>query len=220
MRAVHRRLERSQGTFTPKPRGSALEGLVGTVLSQNTSDVNSGRAFASLKSRFRSWAEALEAPADELADAIRSGGIAEVKSRRIQAILAEVERREGRLDLSRMDELPDEEVDEYLSTLPGVGPKTVACVLLFSMGRHAFPIDTHVHRVTTRLGWIPPRTSAQGAHRILSPRVPPEIRYGLHIMLVRHGRAVCKPKMPLCSECVLFDLCQQGPRLVGAGAAR
>ncbi len=162
----------------------------------------------------------LDAPVDEVADAIRSGGIAEVKSRRIQAILGEIERREGKLDLSRLDTLPDAEVEGYLSSLPGVGPKTVACVLLFSMRRQAFPIDTHVHRVTTRLGWISPRTTAAGAHRSLSPRVPADIRYELHVMLVRHGRTVCKPRMPLCSECVLLDLCERGPDLVAAGAAR
>jgi endonuclease-3 len=191
-----------------------------TVLSQATSDVNSGRAFAGLKTRFGSWEEVLHAPVEEVADAIRSGGIAVVKAGRIQRILAEIERREGGLDLSRLEHLSDEDARDYLLSLPGVGPKTAACVLLFSMRRAAFPVDTHVHRVTTRLGLIGPKVTAAAAHDVLSPRVPPELRYEFHVQLVRHGREVCKPDTPRCSDCVLFDLCGAGPTLLAAGAAR
>ena len=187
-------------------------------MSQHTSDVNRDRAYARLRDRFKSWEEVLDAPVEEVADAIRPGGIADVKARRIQAILAEIEKRESRLDLSRLNELGDAEVVDYLCALPGVGPKTAACVLLFSMGRDAFPVDTHVHRVVARLGLVP-KGSAEAAHRALEPAIPSELRYELHMQLIRHGREVCKPGTPRCSECVLFDLCEAGPRLLASGAA-
>jgi endonuclease III len=207
IRTVARRLRAQQGTFTPKPRLPAIDELIATVLSQHTSDVNSGRAFDTLKRRFPSWEEVADAPTGEVADAIRSGGIADQKAARIQRILAEIERREGRIDLSRLDGLDDGAVEDYLTTLPGVGPKTAACVLTFSMGRTGFPVDTHVHRVTARLGWIPPGASAERAHQLLARRVPAEIRYDLHVALVTHGRTVCKAQRPRCGRCVLRDLC-------------
>jgi endonuclease-3 len=190
-----------------------------TVLSQNTSDANSGRAFEGLKQRFPTWEEVADAPVEELADAIRAGGIAEVKSRRIKQILHEIEAREGSIDLSRLRKMMDDEVTDYLLSLPGVGAKTAACVLVFSMGRDAFPIDTHVHRVIRRLGWIEDETSADQAHRVIGPRIPPEIRYDLHMAFIRHGREICKPRNPRCSVCVLFDLCDAGPVLVASGEA-
>jgi endonuclease III len=191
-----------------------------TVLSQHTSDVNSARAFAGLKERFGSWEEVADAPGAELADSIRSGGIAEVKARRIKQILREIEEREGRLSLDRLNEMSDAEVDDYLCSLPGVGPKTAACVLVFSMGRDAFPVDTHVERVVKRLGWVDQKTSAVVVQRDLTPRIPAEIRYELHTQLIKHGREICKPRMPLCTECVLFDFCDAGPRLLADDLAR
>jgi endonuclease-3 len=190
-----------------------------TVLSQHTSDVNSERAFASLQKRFGSWEEVADAPLDDIAGAIRVGGIATLKARRIQQILAAIEEREGRLDLGRLEGLSDAEATDYLRSLPGVGPKTAACVLLFSMLRPAFPVDTHVHRVAGRLGLIAPELDAGRAHDVLGERVPPELRYEFHVQLVRHGRRVCKPRRPLCSSCVLLDLCDAGPRLLAAGEA-
>ena len=190
-----------------------------TVLSQNTSDTNTARAFAALKERLPTWEDVLRAPVEDIADVIRPGGLADQKAPRIRRILEEIEEREGRLDLSRLHELTDQEVDEYLISLPGVGPKTAACVLTFSMGRAAFPIDTHVHRIVRRLDWIPENVSAAAAHRLLTPRIPPELRYELHMALIRHGREVCKARSPRCSDCVLFDLCDEGPRLLAAGEA-
>jgi endonuclease III len=219
IRALHRRLKRQHGSWRPKVRQPPLDELVGTVLSQHTSDVNSGRAFATLKERFPSWDQVLAAPTEEVADAIRSGGIATIKARRIQRILAEIEQREGCLDLSRLERLSDEEADVYLRSLTGVGPKTAACVLLFSLGRAAFPIDTHVHRVSARLGLVSAKATAEQAHYALAPRVPPELRYEFHVQLISHGRLVCRPRRPLCTECVLFDLCEAGPRLLAAGEA-
>ncbi len=208
--AVQRLLRASQGPFVPKPRLPIIDEVVATVLSQHTSDVNSERAFAQLKASFADWEKVLEAPAGQVADAIRCGGIADQKARRIQQILAAIRQREGRIDLGRLYELDDAAVEEYLTSLPGVGPKTAACVLVFSMGRPAFPIDTHVHRIAVRLGWLPPKTTAEQAHRILAPAVPAAIRYDLHLALIGHGRAVCKAQRPRCDVCVLRTRCATG----------
>ena len=191
-----------------------------TVLSQHTSDLNTARAFGNLKRRFPNWSSVRDADPTELADVIRSGGLADTKSVRIQRILGEIDEREGELDLRRLNDLDDQEVEGYLVSLPGVGPKTAACVLLFSMGRDAFPVDTHVHRVATRLGLIPPKATAEQAHRLLQPGIVPELRYEFHMQLIKHGREVCKPARPLCSDCVLFDLCASGPDLVARGVAQ
>jgi endonuclease III len=180
------------------------------VLSQATSDRNSERAFASLKLRFPAWDDVLAAPAGEVADAIRTGGIADRKAVRIQRILAMVAEREGGLDLSRLRQLDDGAVEAYLTSLPGVGLKTSACVLAFSMGRAAFPVDTHVHRVATRLGWLPARTTAVQAHALLSDLVPPDSRYDLHLALIAHGRAVCHARRPACEACAIRERCAYG----------
>jgi endonuclease III len=208
--AVHRRLRAEQGRFVPKPVLPALDEVVATVLSQHTSDLNSERAFARLKEIFPSWEQVADAPAEEVADAIRRGGIADQKARRIKQILAVVEEREGRVSLDRLDELDDAAATAYLESLPGVGPKTAACVLTFSLGRAAFPVDTHVHRIAIRLGWIPAKTTADAAHRLLAGIVPAPIRYDLHVALVTHGRTVCRAQRPRCDQCVLRDLCAFG----------
>ena len=210
IRTVQRRLRADQGPFVPKPVLPIVDEIVATVLSQHTSDVNSERAFGQLKAEFASWEQVLGATGERVADAIRCGGIADQKARRIQQILAAIADREGRLDLRRLNGLTDQEVTDYLLTLPGVGPKTAACVLAFSMGRAAFPIDTHVHRVATRLGWLPAGTPADRAHRLLGPRVPPDIRYDLHVALITHGRTICRAQRPRCEECVLRDVCAYG----------
>jgi endonuclease-3 len=197
-----------------------VDELVMTVLSQHTSDLNTARAFGNLKRRFPNWRSVRDADPTELADVIRSGGLAATKSVRIQRILAEIEDREGTIDLRRLNGLDDQEVERYLLSLPGVGPKTAACVLLFSMGRDAFPVDTHVHRVARRLGLISPKATAEQAHRLLQPGIAPELRYEFHMQLIKHGREVCKPARPLCLDCVLFDLCESGPRFIASAAAR
>jgi endonuclease III len=207
---VQRRLRAQQGAFIPKPVLPIIDEVVATVLSQHTSDTNSGRAFAQLKDRFPSWEQVAAAPAGQVADAIRCGGIADQKARRIQQILTAISGREGRIDLGRLQDLDDAAARAYLESLPGVGPKTAACVLTFAMGRAAFPVDTHVHRVATRLGWLPHGTSADRAHRLLEPMVPAGIRYDLHVAMISHGRTVCRAQRPRCGACVLHDLCAYG----------
>ena len=216
IRAVQRRLRASQGPFVPKPGLPIIDELVATVLSQHTSDLNSERAFAQLKERFPSWEQVADAPEDEVAEAIRAGGIANQKARRIQQILTAIEKTEGKLDLSRLHECDDAEIESYLQALPGVGPKTAACVLLFSMSRAAFPIDTHVHRMALRLGWIPSNASADQAYQLLAPEVPAEIRYDLHVAMITHGRTVCRARQPSCDNCVLRDLCPYPEAVSGA----
>jgi endonuclease-3 len=210
VRAVLGLLRREQGPFRPKPVLPVLDELIATVLSQATSDRNSERAFASLKARFPAWEDVLATPVADVADAIRMGGIADQKAASIQRILALVAEREGRLDLTRLHELDDSAVEAYLTSLPGVGPKTAACVLVFSMGRAAFPVDTHVHRVAIRLGWLPASTGAAQAHALLHDLVPPDIRYDLHVALIAHGRAVCHARRPACDVCVLRRRCAYG----------
>ena len=208
--AVQRRLRASQGVFVPKPPLPVIDELIATVLSQHTSDTNSERAFAQLKVRFSSWQQVTDAPVEQVASAIRCGGIADRKAHRIQQILSAIEQREGSLDLSRLHDLDDAAAEAYLLSLPGVGRKTAACVLAFSMGRPAFPIDTHVHRVAVRLGWIKANTTAERAHQLLAPRVPPAIAYDLHIAMITHGRTICRARQPRCGTCVLQDLCAYG----------
>lgn len=205
---MQRRLRASQGPFVPKPKLPVIDEIVATVLSQHTSDHNSERAFARLKAKFPAWEQVLAAPPDQIADAIRIGGMADTKARRIQQILAAIREREGSIDLARLYDLDDAAVEEYLTSLPGVGPKTAACVLAFAMGRAAFPVDTHVHRIATRLGWIAPGTSADNVYRTLTPLIPPDIRYDLHVAFIAHGRMVCKARNPLCDDCVLTEVCR------------
>jgi len=217
IREVQRRLRAEQGAFAPKPVLPVIDEVVATVLSQHTSDTNSERAFAQLKERFPGWEQVAAAPAGQVADAIRCGGIADQKARRIQQILAVIAEREGRIDLRRLHDLDDAAARAYLESLPGVGPKTAACVLTFAMGRAAFPVDTHVHRVATRLGWLPAKTPADRAHRLLGEMVPAGIRYDLHVAMIGHGRAVCRAQRPRCGACVLNELCAHARRQAEPG---
>lgn len=215
--AVQQRLRAGQGPFVPKTRLPIIDEVIAAVLSQHTSDHNSERAFVQLKATFPDWEQVLKAPEGAVADAIRCGGIAGQKARRIQQILAAIREREGRIDLGRLRDLDDAAVEDYLTSLPGIGPKTAACVLVFSMGRAAFPVDTHVHRVAARLGWIPPDVTAEKAHRILGQTVPAGIRYDLHMALITHGRTVCKARQPRCGACVLRDQCAFGGTAASCG---
>jgi endonuclease-3 len=216
VRAIERRLMKRYGPLEPPRRTDPLEELILTVQSQHTSDLNAERAFAALRSAFPTWDDVVRAKPERVADVIRSGGLANTKAVRIQLILREIREREGRYDLSFLSRRSDDEVHEYLTSLPGVGPKTAAVVMSFSLGRAAIPVDTHVHRVSGRLGLIPPKTSADKAHRILEDLVPPELRTSLHVGLIRLGREICKAGRPRCEECPLVDLCPTAPLFLGS----
>lgn len=185
------------------------------MLSQHTSDLNAGRAFTSLRATLPTWEDVARARPGDVADAIRSGGLANVKAPRIQAILREIHDRQGSYDLSFLRDLSDADATAYLSSLNGVGPKTAAIVLAFSLGRNALAVDTHVHRVTRRLGLIPPKASAERAHRILEDLVPAELRVPMHVGLIRLGREICKAARPMCEVCPLLDLCPAGRANLG-----
>jgi endonuclease-3 len=204
------------GPLEPPRRTDPLEELILTVQSQHTSDLNAERAFKALRSTFPTWEDVVRAKPEHVADVIRSGGLANTKAVRIQRILREIREREGRYDLSFLSQRPDDEVREYLTSLPGVGPKTAAVVMSFSLGRAALPVDTHVHRVSGRLGLIPPSTSADKAHRLLEDLVPPELRTSLHVGLITLGREICKAGRPRCEECPLVDLCPTAPMFLGS----
>jgi endonuclease-3 len=200
---IYERLVEEYGLPEWRPSGDPLGELVATILSQHTSDVNSERAYRQLRERFPRWEEARDAPLEEVTQAIRSGGLAEVKAERIQNILHLLTERLGGAPLT-LDFLADQALDEadaYLRSLPGVGPKTSACVLLFALGKPAFPVDTHVWRVTRRLGLIGAKVSADAAHIALERMIPPAWRYAMHINLIRHGRRICIAQRPACERC-------------------
>ena len=184
-----------------------LDGLVHTVLSQNTSDVNSHRAFQQLKERFPDWEGAAGATTAEIEEAIRSGGISRVKAERIKALLEIVRRDCGEYSLECLRDMRPEEATGYLLDIPGVGRKTAAVLLLFQMGYPSFPVDTHIFRVGKRLGLIPAAASPDKAHDIMDAAVPDDIKFRLHINLIEHGRQTCKARKPKCSECCLKDKC-------------
>ncbi|OAI39622.1 hypothetical protein AYO38_07365 [bacterium SCGC AG-212-C10] len=189
------------------PSGAPLAELVLTVLSQNTADTNSGRAFVQLLRRYASWEDVAAAPVEDVIATIQNGGLAQQKGPRIQAILRAVQERSPGWDLSFLAELPLEEARAWLRALPGVGPKTAACVLLFALGLPAMPVDTHVERVAKRLELIPAKATPEQAHVLLEALVAPEQYYRFHMLFIKHGRRLCKARGPLCGACPLREEC-------------
>ena len=209
IRWVYERLVAMWGTPAWEPDGDALGGLIATILSQHTSDLNSERAYARLRAAFPDWTAVRDAPMEAVAEAIRVGGLAQVKAARIQQVLRAVsERHGGAPDLAELDDLSLTDARAALLALPGVGPKTAACVLLFSLGRPAFPVDTHVWRVTRRLGLIGPKVTADAAHLELERQIPPAWRHTMHVDLIQHGRRICHPQRPECERCELRARCE------------
>ncbi|HEY3264776.1 MAG TPA: endonuclease III [Actinomycetota bacterium] len=215
VRAIHRRLEKRFGSLAPPRSSDPLEELILTVLSQHTSDVNAVRAFGALRARFPTWDGVVRARTATVANAIRPGGLANVKAPRIQAILRAIHERGGRYDLSFLEDMSDAEARAYLSTLNGVGPKTAAIVLAFSLGRNALAVDTHVHRVARRLDLVPAQASAEKAQVMLNELVPPELRVAMHVGLIRLGREICTARRPRCPICPLNDICPTGRANLG-----
>jgi endonuclease-3 len=182
--------------------------LVATILSQNTSDLNSGRAFASLKTAFPGgWDDVRQASVSRVADAIRPGGLADMKAPRIQAILQDLYDRTGETSLEHLMGWEDAVIRDYLRSFPGVGAKTAACVLMFNMGRPVLPVDTHVHRVSQRLGLIGPKVGADAAHDQLQALLDDDQVYSFHVHLIEHGRRICHARRPECGRCPLRTEC-------------
>ena len=192
--------------------GDPLSELVRTVLSQNTSDVNSGRAYRALREAFPTWEQAARARPTAVERAIRIGGLARTKSRRIHDLLREVREREGRLSLRSLRGLDLAAAKGRLTGLAGVGPKTRACVLLFACDLPAFPVDTHIHRIARRLGLVPEGASPERTQEILEPAVAPGRALDLHLNLIRLGREVCRPRTPRCPHCPLRPSCRWARR--------
>jgi endonuclease-3 len=195
------------GTPVHTPHGDAVAELVLTVLSQNTADTNSGRAFNQLMRTFPSWDAVADAPLEDVVAAIQVGGLAPQKAPRIQAILRAVRERSPDWDLGWLAGLPLEEARAWLRALPGVGPKTAACVLLFALGLPAMPVDTHVERVSKRLGLIGAGLTAEQAHVALEAVVPVGEYYRFHMLLIKHGRRTCIARRPRCEACPLVAEC-------------
>jgi endonuclease-3 len=204
---VYSVLARFYGDLEWRPRIDPLSELVLTILSQHTSDVNRDRAFEEMRRRFPTWEEVRDAPTEELAHSIRSGGLANIKAPRIQEVLRLIGEERGSLDLDFLYVMPPNEAKAWLSGFRGVGPKTAACVLMFACGMPVLPVDTHVYRVSRRIGLIDMRTNAEKAHDVLEKMLAPEQRYSFHIYLITHGRKVCKAPQPLCEQCVVRDWC-------------
>ncbi len=193
---------------TPRRTGhlDPVSELISAILSQNTSDGNRDRAYNQLRERFPTWEQVRDADVRGIREAIRPAGLSEVKAPRIKQTLRLITQPDGRPSLDFLREMSVDEAKAWLTAIKGVGPKTAAIVLLFSMGRPAFPVDTHVHRVTRRLGLIGPRVSREKAHTILEKLVPKRLYYPFHIDVIRHGREICRPQ-PRCEVCPLRDLC-------------
>ncbi|MGD8374585.1 MAG: endonuclease III [Acidobacteriota bacterium] len=207
MRAVLRRLEGAYGRPRNGSRRAPLDELILTVLSQNTNDRNRDRAYAALRDRYPRWEDVLAASDAGVARTIRAGGLANQKAARIRRILTVLQEQRGKLDLEFLRRWSVPRAAEYLSTFQGVGEKTINCVLLFSMNKAAFPVDTHVHRLAIRLGFAPERAGAHEVHGIMHALVPEEQYYPAHMNLIRHGREICGARRPDCGACVLADLC-------------
>ena len=203
---IHNLLLAEYGDHPWHPRDPVAT-LVSTILSQNTNDVNRDQAFERLRARFPTWEKVRDAGLEELVEAVRPAGLAPTKAPRIQEALHRITGERGELSLGFLADLPLEEARAWLLGISGVGPKTAAIVLLFALGKPAFPVDTHVHRVAWRLGLIPDRISREKAHELLEAHVPPEIYYTFHLNLIAHGRAICHARTPECARCILQDHC-------------
>jgi endonuclease-3 len=192
-----------------------VDELISTILSQNTNDTNRDRAFNGLRARFATWESVRDANAGDVVAAIRPAGLANQKGPRIQQVLRQITEERGSLDLSFLADLPLEEARSWLTKFNGVGPKTAAIVLCFSLGRPAFPVDTHIYRVTGRIGLRPEKMTVEQAHPHLEALLPPDTYYAAHLNLIRLGREVCHARKPDCPNCPIRKLCDFGKATLG-----
>ena len=203
-------LENTFGAPVPPPKSDPLSMLVNIILSQATSDTNSDRTFRNLKKSFRTWKNVSAANESEIADAIRLGGLANQKARVIKDLLRQISEKQKTLSLKFVEKMPDEAAREYLLQFRGIGPKTVACTLLFACRKEVFPIDTHIFRVLRRMGILPEKITDAKAHQLLDELAPHGKFYSLHVNLIRLGRQICRPREPLCERCPLIEYCDYG----------
>ena len=214
VRYIIQNLERTYGVPKNERASRPLDMLVKIILSQATSDTNSDRTFAALRKRFSTWDAALRARTSTLADTIRAGGLANQKAAVIKDLLGQIKEKHGALDLDFLHELSNEEAVRYLSQFRGIGPKTVACTLLFACRKEVFPLDTHIFRILRRVGLIPQKCTDARAHEIMNRIVPEGKFYSFHVNLVRHGRALCRPRAPLCERCPIVEYCDYGQEVI------
>jgi endonuclease-3 len=219
IREIIDRIHVQYGELPWRPHGDAISELVLTILSQHTSDTNSGKGFANLLTVFPDWDAIRSAGVSEIAEATRAAGLSVSKAPRIKGALQQIKDERGCYDLRFLGDLPLEEAREWLIALKGVGPKTAACVLMFALGRPALPVDTHVFRVSKRLGLLPPKATPEAAHRILEAAVPEGAMYGFHVGLIKHGRHVCFARNPACDRCIFSDICPSAFTLSTRSAA-
>lgn len=205
---VHQRLIQVYGEPTRHSHLDAVSQLVCTIISQNTNDNLRDQAYQTLRQRLPTWDEVRDAPVQEVIDAIQIAGLGQTKAPRMQQALRRITAERGKLELDFLREMSVEDAKAWLTAMDGVGPKTAAIILLFSLGMPAFPVDTHVHRVSKRLGLIPPQSSREKAHELLEAMLPPETYYAFHLNLIQHGREVCQARKPRCALCTLRDLCE------------
>jgi endonuclease-3 len=214
---VHEKLLEVFGHPTWRNPLPPVDELVSTILSQNTNDTNRDRAFHALRAKFADWESVRDANAEEVVSAIRPAGLANQKGPRIQQVLRQVTEERGSLDLSFLNDLPLEEARSWLMKFNGVGPKTAAIVLCFSLGRPAFPVDTHIYRVSGRIGLRPEALTVEQAHPHLEALLPPETYYAAHLNLIRLGREICHARKPECPRCPIRKLCDFGKQSLSAG---
>jgi endonuclease III len=205
---IHERLMEVFGEPIWRNPLPAIDELVSTILSQNTNDVNRDRAFDALRAKFPTWEAVRDAQEKDVVAAIKPAGLANQKGPRIQQVLRQITQERGSLDLDFLADLPTEEARNWLTKFNGVGPKTAAIVLCFSLGKPAFPVDTHVYRVTGRIGLRPERMTVEQAHPHLEAVFPPETYYAAHLNIIRLGREVCNARKPLCPQCPVRELCE------------
>jgi endonuclease III len=207
---IHERLLEFYGEPVWRNPLPAIDELVSTILSQNTNDINRDRAFTSLRAKYGTWEEVRDATAIDVVDAIRPAGLANQKGPRIQQVLRSITEERGNLDLAFLGELPVEEAKAWLMKFNGVGPKTAAIVLCFSLNKYAFPVDTHIYRVTGRIGLRPEKMTVELAHAHLENLFPPETYYAAHLNIIRLGREICTARRPYCERCPIIKLCDYG----------